>query len=63
MTTFEQMIKSSSDASIEALGAAGTGMDIEKTMITMVCSDFNAVEVEIPAEAYGVPMGEHVHAE
>ena len=40
-----------------------TGMDIEKTTITMVCSDFNAVEVEIPAEAYGVPMGEHVHAE
>ena len=58
-----EMMQKVMDASIEALGAAGTGMDIEKTMITMVCSDFNAVEVEIPAEAYGVPMGEHVHAE
>ena len=58
-----EMMQKVMDASIEALGAAGTGMDIEKTMITMVCSDFNAVEVEIPAEAYGVPIGEHVHAE
>ena len=58
-----EMMQKVMDASIEALGAAATGMDIEKTMITMVCSDFNAVEVEIPAEAYGVPMGEHVHAE
>ena len=58
-----EMMQKVMDASIEALGAAETGMDIEKTMITMVCSDFNAVEVEIPAEAYGVPMGEHVHAE
>ena len=58
-----EMMQKVMDAAIEALGAAGTGMDIEKTMITMVCSDFNAVEVEIPAEAYGVPMGEHVHAE
>ena len=58
-----EMMQKVMDASIEALGAAATGMGIEKTMITMVCSDFNAVEVEIPAEAYGVPMGEHVHAE
>ena len=58
-----EMMQKVMDASIEALGAAGAEMDIEKTMITMVCSDFNAVEVEIPAEAYGVPMGEHVHAE
>ena len=58
-----EMMQKVMDASMEALGAAATGMDIEKTMITMVCSDFNAVEVEIPAEAYGVPMGEHVHAE
>ena len=58
-----EMMQKVMDASIEALGAAATGMDIEKTTITMVCSDFNAVEVEIPAEAYGVPMGEHVHAE
>ena len=58
-----EMMQKVMDASVEALGAAATGMDIEKTMITMVCSDFNAVEVEIPVEAYGVPMGEHVHAE
>ena len=58
-----EMMQKVMDASIEALGAAGAEMDIEKTMITMVCSDFNAVEVEIPAEVYGVPMGEHVHAE
>ena len=58
-----EMMQKVMDASMEALGAAETGMDIEKTMITMICSDFNAVEVEIPAEAYGVPMGEHVHAE
>ena len=58
-----EMMQKVMDASVEALGAAATGMEIEKTMITMVCSDFNAVEVVIPAEAYGVPMGEHVHAE
>ena len=58
-----EMMQKVMDASVEALGAAATGMEIEKTMITMVCSDFNAVKVEIPAEAYGVPMGEHVHAE
>ena len=58
-----EMMQKVMDASVEALGAAATGMDIEKTMITMVCSDFNAVKVEIPAEAYGVPMGEHVHEE
>ncbi len=52
--------------SMKALGAAEEDilMDIEKTMITMVCSEFNAVgEIEIPEEALGVPMGEHVHAE
>ncbi|MBR4283583.1 MAG: hypothetical protein IKT48_02590 [Anaerotignum sp.] len=58
-----EMMQKVMDASVEALGAAATGMEIEKTMITMVCSDFNAVKVEIPAEAYGVPMGEHVHEE
>ena len=58
-----EMMQKVMDASVEALGAAETGMELEKTLITMVCSDFNAVKVEIPAEAYGVPMGEHVHAE
>ena len=58
-----EMMQKVMDASMKALGAAETGMEIEKTMITMVCSDFNEVEVQIPAEAYGVPMGEHVHAE
>lgn len=52
--------------SMKALGASEEDilMDIEKTTITMVCSDFNAVEeIVIPEEALGVPMGEHVHAE
>ncbi len=60
-----EMMQKIMEESMKALGASKEDilMDIEKTTITMVCSDFNAVEVEIPAEAYGVPMGEHVHAE
>ena len=61
-----EMMQKIMDESMKALGAAESDlkMDIEKTSVTMVCSDFNAVgEIEIPAEALLVPMGEHVHAE
>lgn len=61
-----EMMQKIMDESLKAMGASETDiqMDIEKTSITMVCSDFNAVEeIEIPEEALHVPMGEHVHAE
>ena len=61
-----EMMQKIMDESLKAMGAAETDiqMDIEKTAITMVCSEFNAVEeIEIPEAALGVPMGEHVHAE
>ena len=61
-----EMMQKIMDESLKAMGAseADLQMDIEKTAITMVCSDFNAVEeIEIPEAALGVPIGEHVHAE
>jgi len=61
-----EMMQKIMDESLKAMGAAETDiqMVIEKTAITMVCSEFNAVgEIEIPEAALGVPMGEHVHAE
>ena len=61
-----EMMQKIMDESLKAMGVAETDiqMDIEKTAITMVCSEFNAVEeIEIPEAALGVPMGEHVHAE
>ena len=61
-----EMMQKIMDESLKAMGAAETDlkMDIEKTAITMVCSEFNAVgEIEIPEAALSVPMGEHVHAE
>ena len=61
-----EMMQKIMDESMKALGASeeDTLMDIEKTAISMVCSQFNAVdEIVIPEEALGVPMGEHIHAE
>ena len=61
-----EMMQKIMDESLKAMGVAETDiqMDIEKTAITMVCNEFNAVgEIEIPEAALGVPMGEHVHAE
>lgn len=52
--------------SMKAMGASEDDllMKIEKTSITMVCSDFNAVEeIEIPEEVLRTPMGGHVHEE
>ena len=63
MTEMMQKIMSES---MKAMGASEEELlvKIERTAISMVCSDFNAIEeIEIPAEAMGVPMGEHVHAE
>ena len=61
-----EMMQKIMDESMKALGAAESDLKvkIKKTSITMVCSDFNAVgEIEIPAEALLVPVGEHVHTE
>jgi len=61
-----EMMQKIMDESMKALGAAEEDirMDIEKTSITMVCSDFNDVgEIEIPEAALNIPMGEHIHAE
>ena len=61
-----QMMQKIMDESLKAMGAESSSlqMKIEKTSITMVCSDFNAIaEIEIPAEALGVSAGEHVHTE
>ena len=61
-----EMMQKIMDASMEAMGASESdiSMDIEKMMISMICSEFNAVEeIIIPADAMNVPMGEHVHAE
>ena len=61
-----EMMQKIMDESMKALGASEEDMlmDIEKTTISMVCSQFNAVdEIVIPEEALGVPMGEHIHAE
>lgn len=61
-----EMMQKIMDESMKALGASEEDMlmDIEKTAISMVCSQFNAVdEIVIPEEALGVPMGEHIHAE
>ena len=52
--------------SMKAMGASEEDLPvkIEKTAITMVCGDFNAIaEIEIPAEALRVPMGAQVHEE
>lgn len=52
--------------SMKAMGASEEDLPvkIEKTVISMVCSEFNAIEeIEIPEEALRVPMGEHVHEE
>ena len=52
--------------SMKAMGASEEDLPvkIEKTVISMVCSEFNAIEeIEIPEEALSVPMGEHVHEE
>ena len=61
-----EMMQKIMDASMKAMGAAESdiSMDIEKMMISMICSEFNAVEeIIIPADAMNVPMGEHVHVE
>ena len=59
-----EMMQKVMDASMAALGAADTGMEIQKTSIHVVCSDFNAVEeIVIPAEVLLVPVGEHIHEE
>ena len=59
-----EMMQKVMDASMAALGAADTGMEIQKTSIRVVCSDFNAVEeIVIPAEVLLVPVGEHIHEE
>ena len=61
-----EMMQKLMDESMKAMGASEEELlvKIEKTVISMVCSDFNAIEeIEIPAEALGVPMGEQVHEE
>ena len=63
-----EMMQKLMDTSMEAVGSAETEnsitIDIEKTAITMVCGDFNAVEdIEIPEAALGLSAGEHIHAE
>ena len=61
-----EMMQKIMTESMKAMGMAeeDIAVDIEKTSITMVCSDFNAVEeISIPEEAMSVPMGEHVHVE
>ena len=61
-----EMMQKIMGESMKAMGASEEDLPvkIEKTAITMVCSAFNEVEeIEIPAEALGVPMGEHIHEE
>ena len=61
-----EMMQKVMDESMKAMGAAETelAMDIEKTVISMVCSDFNAVEeIVIPEAALGLSPGEHTHGE
>ena len=61
-----EMMQKIMNESMKAMGASEEDLlvKIEKTGITMVCSQFNAVEeIVIPEAALSVPMGEHVHAE
>ena len=61
-----EMMQKIMSESMKAMGASEEDLlvKIEKTGITMVCSQFNAVEeIVIPEAALSVPMGEHVHAE
>ncbi|WP_458407379.1 DUF6612 family protein [Anaerotignum sp.] len=61
-----EMMQKVMNESMKAMGASEEDLlvKIEKTAITMVCSDFNAVEeIVIPEAAMSVPMGEHVHEE
>lgn len=61
-----EMMQKVMNESMKAMGMAeeDIAVRIEKTSITMVCSDFNNVEeIIIPEEAMGIPAGEHVHAE
>ena len=61
-----EMMQKIMNESMKAMGMAETdiAVDIEKTSITMICSDFNNVEeIIIPEAAMSIPMGEHVHAE
>ena len=61
-----EMMQKVMDESLKAMGATETElqMDMKKTVITMVCSEFNAIdEIVIPVEAMRVPVDEHVHAE
>lgn len=61
-----EMMQKIMNESMKAMGASEEDLlvKIEKTAITMVCSDFNEVEeIVIPEAAMSVPMGEHVHVE
>ena len=61
-----EMMQKIMNESMKAMGASEEDLlvKIEKTGITMVCSQFNAVEeIVIPEAALSVPTGEHVHAE
>ena len=61
-----EMMQKIMNESMKAMGASEEDLlvKIEKTGITMVCSQFNAVEeIVIPEAALSVAMGEHVHAE
>ena len=61
-----EMMQKIMNESMKAMGASEEDLlvKIEKTGITMVCSQFNAVEeIVIPDAALSVSMGEHVHAE
>ena len=61
-----EMMQKIMNESMKAMGASEEDLlvKIEKTGITMVCSQFNAVEeIVIPEAALSVPMGEHVHTE
>ena len=61
-----EMMQKIMNESMKAMGASEEDLlvKIEKTGITMVCSQFNAVEeIVIPEAALSVSMGEHVHAE
>ncbi|MBQ9091044.1 MAG: hypothetical protein IJY52_02095 [Anaerotignum sp.] len=61
-----EMMQKIMNESMKAMGASEEDLlvKIEKTAITMVCSDFNGVEeIVIPEAAMNVPMGEHIHAE
>lgn len=61
-----EMMQKVMDASMKAVGMAeaDVSVKVEKTLLTMVCSAFNAVgEITIPEEARGISAGEHVHAE